>query len=96
MDHRLHARIDGGGSAKVTPPLAGNRLSKVAGPAASVHGLPLGGKAEPLLRPLVGFDLALAFALAHRSDLIRFSVNLCLRSSYEPGKIAETPGIGKS
>ncbi len=96
MDHRLHARINGGGSAKVAAPLAGNRLSKVAGPAASVHRLSIGGKAEPLLRPLVGLDFALAFALAHRSDLIRFSINLCLRSSYEPGKIAETPRIGKS
>ena len=60
------------------PALAGNRLSKVTRSAAAMHRLAFGGKSEPLLRPLMGLDFALPFALAHRSGLIRFSVNLCL------------------
>ena len=77
-NHRLHAGIQSGGTAKVTPTLAGDCLRKVAGTAAAMHGFTLGGESESLLRPLVGLDFALAFALAHRSGLIRFSVNLCL------------------
>ena len=70
----LHAGVHRGGSSKIPPTFVGHRLSQVARSAASMHRLALGRQSEPLLCSLVGFDFALAFA--HRSDLIRFSVNL--------------------
>ena len=73
VNRRFHARIHRGGASQITTTLAGNRLRKVAGPAAAMHRLSLCGKSEPLLRSLVGLDLALPLALAHPSGLTSFS-----------------------
>lgn len=74
VDRRFHTGVHRGGTAQVSSAFVGDRLSQVAGSAASMHCLAFGRQSEPLFCSLVGFDFALAFA--HRSDLIRFSVNL--------------------
>lgn len=81
VNHRLHAGVQRGGASKIATALAGDRLSKVAGPAAAMHRLSLCGKTEPLLRSLVGLDLALPLALTHPSGLTSFSEILVPYSS---------------
>ena len=80
LNGRFHAGINCFGATQVTTPLIGKRLGQVARAAAAVHCLTRRGESKPLLRPLVGLDLTLRFALAHPSSLVDVTVGLVVRS----------------
>ncbi len=65
VNHRLHRRVDGGGSAQVTTAFFRHTGRQVAGARVAVHRFSGRRQAETLLGSLVGFDFGFSFGFGH-------------------------------